>query len=336
MDSKWAVLDEQVLLNTNSSISIDSHSKSRILRSVPMSKLNRRHILAGIGAAGVTGAMSIHNFASATGMTQLAAQPETQTQARPAQASGQFVGKVVLITGATSGIGEATAKAFAQAGAKVYFCGRRENLGAKVEADIRTIGGEATYKRADVRNAEEVKAFVDACVAKYGRLDIAFNNAGNDYPPASIADTAIADFDDLLNTHVRGVFLSMKYEIPYLLQANGGSIINMASVGGHRAFPNIIGYGASKAAIIHMSKMAAQEYGKTIRVNAISPGAIATAMLERVKRDWKVTEEQLVAPYPSKRAGTPTEVANLVLWLASDAASYVSGANLNVDGGGLG
>jgi NAD(P)-dependent dehydrogenase (short-subunit alcohol dehydrogenase family) len=301
-----------------------------------MSKLNRRYVLAGIGAAGVTGMMSIQNIASATNTAQPAAQPDTLAQARPVQAASPFSGKVVLITGATSGIGEAAAKAFAQAGAKVYFCGRRENLGARVEAEIRTAGGEATYRRADVRQAEEVKALVDACVAKYGRLDVAFNNAGNDYPPASIADTAIAEFDDLLNTHVRGIFLSMKYEIPYLLQSGAGSIINMASIGGHRAFPNIIGYGASKAAVIHMSKMAAQEYGKTIRVNAISPGAIATPMLDRVKRDWKVTEEQLVAPYPSKRAGKPSEVTDLVLWLASDAAAYVSGANLSVDGGGLG
>jgi NAD(P)-dependent dehydrogenase (short-subunit alcohol dehydrogenase family) len=172
-------------------------------------------------------------------------------------------------------------------------------------------------------------------VAKYGRLDIAFNNAGNDYPPTPIVDTAIAEFDDLIDTHVRGAFLSMKYEIPHLLKNDSGAIINMASIGGHRAFPNIVGYGASKAAVIHMTKSAAQEYGK-LRINVVAPGAIDTAMLDRVKRDWKVTEEQLVAPYPSKRAGQAIEVANLVLWLASDAASYVSGGMFSVDGGGLG
>jgi NAD(P)-dependent dehydrogenase (short-subunit alcohol dehydrogenase family) len=249
--------------------------------------------------------------------------------------SGQFAGKVVLITGATSGIGKVTAQAFAREGAKVFFCGRRENLGRAVEAEIRQAGGEATYMRADVRQADEVKAFVDACVAKYGRLDIAFNNAGVDYPPNAIADTPINEFDDLMNTNARGVFLGMKYQIPYMVE-NGGSIINMASIGGHRAFPNIVGYGASKAAVIHMSKAAAQEYGRTIRVNVISPGAINTAMLDRVKRDWQVTEEQLIAPYPSKRVGQPEEVANSVLWLASDAASYVSGMQFEIDGGGLG
>jgi NAD(P)-dependent dehydrogenase (short-subunit alcohol dehydrogenase family) len=292
---------------------------------------SRRNILSA-GAAGLAAAISTKSFANA------AAAAGNEISAEPAinNSQGAFTGKVVLITGATSGIGKTTAETFAKQGAKVFFCGRRENLGMQVEKDIRAFGGEATYMRADVRQAEDVKAFVDACVAKYGRLDIAFNNAGIDYPPAPIADSSIAQFDDLMNTNVRGVFLGMKYEIPHILKSGGGSIVNMASIGGHRAFPNIVGYGASKAAVIHMSKSAAQEYGKTIRVNAISPGAIDTAMLDRVKRDWKVTEEQLLAPYPSKRAGTTTEVANMVLWLASDAASYVSGANLSIDGGGLG
>jgi NAD(P)-dependent dehydrogenase (short-subunit alcohol dehydrogenase family) len=292
---------------------------------------SRRTILA-TGTAGLASALATHRLAAANPTVPAKPQPVAPV----ANPKGAFAGKVVLITGATSGIGEATAKAFAQAGAKVCFCGRRENLGAKVEGEIRAMGGEATYIRADVRQADQVKAFVDGCVAKYGRLDIAFNNAGVDYPPAPIADTAIAEFDDLMNTNARGVFLGMKYEIPHLLKSGGGAIINMASIGGHRAFPNIVGYGASKAAVIHMSKAAAQEYGKTIRVNAISPGAIDTAMLDRVKRDWKVTEEQLMTPYPSKRPGTTAEVAAMVLWMASDAASYVSGANLSIDGGGLG
>jgi NAD(P)-dependent dehydrogenase (short-subunit alcohol dehydrogenase family) len=294
---------------------------------------SRRNLITA-GAAGLAATIATTQAAA----TQSAnAKPQKAPTAAPmVNLKGVFAGKVVLITGATSGIGETTAKAFAQEGAKVFFCGRRENLGTKVESEIRAMGGEATYMRADVRKAEEVKAFVDACVAKYGRLDIAFNNAGIDYPPAPIADTAIAEFDDLMNTNVRGVFLGMKYEIPYMLRFGGGSIINVASIGGQRAFPNIVGYGASKAAVIHMSKSAAQEYGKTIRVNVVSPGPIDTAMLDRVKRDWKVTEDQLVASYPSKRAGSAAEVANMVMWLASDAASYVSGANLNVDGGGLG
>jgi NAD(P)-dependent dehydrogenase (short-subunit alcohol dehydrogenase family) len=290
--------------------------------------LSRRNLLT-VGAAGIAATI-------ATTQTAKANPKQSTTPIAKANPKGSFAGKVVLVTGATSGIGETTAKAFASEGAKVFFCGRRENLGKQVEQAIRASGGEATYMRADVRNDRDVKAFVDACVAKYGRLDIAFNNAGNDYPPKPIVETSIESFDDLINTHVRGTFLSMKYEIPHLLKTGSGVMINMASIGGHRAFPNIIGYGASKAAVIHMTKMAAQEYGKTLRINVLSPGAIDTAMLDRVKRDWKVTEEQLLASYPSKRPGKPEEVAAMVLWLASDAASYVSGANLNIDGGGLG
>lgn len=293
-----------------------------------MSDISRRQILS-VGALGAAGVAA----------TTIAFQAEANTQKhvdpQPTNSNGKFTGKVVLITGATSGIGEATARAFAREGAKVFFCGRRETLGQKVEGEIRKAGGEATYMQADVRQAEQVKAFVDACVARYGRLDVAFNNAGTDHPPHAIADTPISEFDDLMNTNARGVFLGMKYEIPHMLKASRGAIINMASIGGYRAFPNIVGYGASKAAVLHMTKMAAQEYGK-LRINAVLPGAIDTAMLDRVERDWKVTKEQLVQPYPIKRVGKPEEVAAIVLWLASDDASYVSGGQFSVDGGGLG
>ena len=285
-----------------------------------------------------TGAM-VSDRPSAIATTSIAATVATRkATAQPTAApptSDRFTNKVILITGATSGIGKTTAKAFAQEGGKVFFCGRRTNLGQQVESEIRGRGGEATYMQADVRNAEQVKAFVEGCVAKYGRLDVAFNNADIDYPPDAIADTDIAEFDDIMNTNARGVFLGMKYEIPYLLKAKG-AIINNASVGGHRAFPNIIGYGASKAAIIHMTKMAAQEYGKDIRVNVVAPGAIDTPMLDRVKRDWGVTEEQLVSSYPIQRVAQPEEVAKAVMWLASEAASYVSGMRFDIDGGGLG
>ncbi|MGJ5673237.1 MAG: SDR family NAD(P)-dependent oxidoreductase [Nostochopsis sp.] len=293
-----------------------------------MSNISRRHIV----TAGITGAMG----AIAPVLLSNQENSPAIAQTNSVTSKGKFTGKVVLITGATSGIGETTAKAFAKEGAKVFFCGRREKLGAKVENEIKSASGEATYMKADVRKAEEVKAFVDACIAKYGRLDIAFNNAGVDFPPSPIADTSITEFDDLMNTNARGVFLGMKYEIPYILKVSNGSIINMASIGGHHAFPNIVGYGASKAAVIHMTKMAAQEYGKKIRINAVSPGAIDTPMLDRVERDWKVTKAQLVASYPMQRVGKPEEVSAAVMWLASDEAAYVSGMQLSIDGGGLG
>lgn len=299
---------------------------------------SRRNIIAS-GAAGLATALSAQGIAKAATAsapsTSKAAVPLAQAPSEAVSATGAFTGKVVLITGATSGIGETTAKAFAKEGASIFFCGRRANLGAKVEQDIRATGAEATYMQADVREADQVKAFVDSCISKYGRIDIAFNNAGIDYPPATIAETSIEEFDDLMSTNARAVFVSMKYELPYLVETKG-TIINNASIGGHRAFPNIVGYGASKAAVIHMTKMAAQEYGKEVRVNAIAPGGVRTAMWERVQRDWDVTEEQLVQPYPMQRAAEPEEIAEAVMWLASDAASYVSGMRLDIDGGGLG
>ncbi|MBE9067032.1 glucose 1-dehydrogenase [Leptolyngbya cf. ectocarpi LEGE 11479] len=292
-----------------------------------MAPFNRRQLLtSGLAAAGFTATVA------STTQAQTASEAPEPVAADP---SGQFAGKVILITGATSGIGKTTAKAFAREGARVCFCGRREQLGQQVEAEIRSAGGEATYIKSDVRQASEVKAFVDGCLATYGRLDIAFNNAGVDYPPAPIADTDIDAFDDLMNTNARGVFLGMKYEIPHLLKT-GGTIINNASIGGHRAFPNIVGYGASKAAVIHMTKMAAQEYGKTIRINVLAPGGVDTPMWERVQRDWNVAEADLVAPYPMQRVAQSAEIAAAVMWLASPAASYVSGMRFDIDGGGLG
>jgi NAD(P)-dependent dehydrogenase (short-subunit alcohol dehydrogenase family) len=277
--------------------------------------LARRQVLKGILAAG---AVTL---------------PDTITPAA-AQIPGILAGKVVIITGATSGIGAATAKAFALASARVAFNGRREALGRTVEAEIRRAGGEAVYIKTDIRDAGQVERFVSDVIERYGRLDVAFNNAGIDLPPAPIADTDIIGFDDQIATNLRGVFVSMKYEIPHLVRSSG-AMVNMASIGGRHAFPNIVAYGASKAAVIHMTRAAAQEYGRNVRINAIAPGAIESPMLERVRRDWNVSNEQLVAPYPMRRVGTPEEVAALVLFLASNESSYLSGQVIGIDGGDL-
>ena len=278
--------------------------------------LPRRDLLAGMAAAGAA----------------LAAAPVAAAQT--AAAAGPFSGKVVIITGGTSGIGAATVAAFAGAGAKVTFNGRREALGREVQDAARAAGGDVTYIRSDVRDAGQIERFVAETVDRHGRLDVAFNNAGIDLPPAPIGDTGIAGFDDQIATNLRGVFLSMKYELPHLVRTKG-AIINMASIGGRHAFPNIVAYGASKAAVIHMTRAAAQEYGRDVRINAIAHGPIESPMLERVRRDWKVTAEQLVAPYPMQRVGSPEEVAAVVLFLAGDGASYVNGQVLGIDGGDL-
>lgn len=280
------------------------------------SRLPRRHVLGGMLAAGAVGGTGI--AASSTA----------------AEVAGVLTGKVAIVTGGTSGIGAVTVAALAAAGVRVAFNGRREDLGRVVEQRVRESGGEAVYLRSDVRDAGQMERFVADTVARYGRLDIAFNNAGIDLPPAPIADTDIAGFDDQIATNLRGVFLSMKYELPHLVRAKG-AMINMASIGGRHAFPNILAYGASKAAVIHMTRAAAQEYGRDVRINAIAPGPIESPMLERVRRDWKVTTEQLVAPYPMRRVGTAEEVAALVLFLASDESSYVSGHVIGIDGGDL-
>lgn len=258
---------------------------------------------------------------------------------QPAQAAGrgQFAGKVVLITGATSGIGAATARAMAAERAKVFFCGRRDHLGREVEKSIRTSGGEATYRRADVSDEGDVRDLVDACVRRYGRLDVAVNNAGIESPRvARLHEQSMADMETVWRTNVGGVFLGMKYEIPRMLQQGAGVIVNTASISSEVGFATIAPYNSSKHAVASLTKVAALEYAAdNIRINAFAPGAVDTPMLRRAAAAFGVTYEQIAQGYPIKRIVRPEEMATVVMWLASDRSSAVIGTDLDASGGYL-
>lgn len=297
-----------------------------------MSEVSRRQMLTA-GAMGAAGIAATTIAAQVQANTKTPIAPETGK----ANAQGKFANKVVLITGATSGIGEGTAYAFAHGGAKVMFCGRRENLGKQVEAKIKGFGGEGTYMRADVRQEADVKAFVDACVAKYGRIDIAFNNAGLLNPKfVRLHEQSTADFLDVLHTNVLGEFLALKYEIPQMLKQGGGCIVNMASVSGYKGFSEIGPYSVSKHAVLGLTKVAALEYAKdNIRITSISPGGVDTAMLRRAREARGLTFEEGSKAIPIGRTNTVEEMARAVMFLTSDEASAFHGSLVDVTSGML-
>jgi NAD(P)-dependent dehydrogenase (short-subunit alcohol dehydrogenase family) len=242
-----------------------------------------------------------------------------------------FTGKVALVTGGTSGIGKATAIEFARAGAKVVVSGRREKEGAGVVREIKKLGGDAAFIRADVAKEADVKAMVKFTVDKFGKLDVAFNNAGVEWK-GSLDQASEAEYRRIFDINVWGVLNSMRYEIPAMLKTGGGAIVNTSSVVGHVGFPQISIYTASKHAVEGLTKSLALEFAKqNIRINAVAPGPIATDMWDRVAGDG--VGDQVVEIVPVQRVGAAEEIAAAVLYLASDAAKFTTGTSLVVDGG---
>ena len=242
--------------------------------------------------------------------------------------------KVAIITGASSGIGRATAIALAKDGVRVVIAARRANESKETLQLVKEAGGDGIFIKTDVAREDEVKKLVELTVEKYGKFDYAFNNAGIEEMHTSFVDQTSAVFDNIMNINVKGIWLSMKYEIPQMLKNGGGSIVNTSSVAGVIGFAQMPIYSASKHAVLGLTKSSALEYAKSgIRINAVAPGGVETDMYERTVGDNKQFFQTLIAMHPIGRIGKPEEIANAVVWLLSDKASFVTGHTLLVDGG---
>jgi NAD(P)-dependent dehydrogenase (short-subunit alcohol dehydrogenase family) len=243
-------------------------------------------------------------------------------------------GRVAIVTGASRGIGAATARALASAGATVVLAARSADALAGLAQEIAAAGARAIAVPTDVSDASSVRQLVARTLDAFGRLDAAVNNAaGGGHRPTPLADVAVEDYDSALATSLRGVFVSMKYEIPAMLASGGGSIVNMASTAGLRPVAGLAGYVSSKFGVVGLTRTAALDYGpRGIRVNAIAPGPILTDQLQRAGEQ---AQQRAAGTLPLQRIGQPAEVAAAAVWLCSDASAFVTGTVLTIDGGML-
>jgi NAD(P)-dependent dehydrogenase (short-subunit alcohol dehydrogenase family) len=250
------------------------------------------------------------------------------------ESHGDLHGKIALVTGGTSGIGRDTAILFAKEGAKVVVSGRREAEGNETINLVRSAGGDGLFVKSDASKSADVQSLVQRTVEKFGRLDVAFNNAGIEGKWVPITEQTEEDFDQVIDINVKGVWLCLKYEIQQMLkQGGGGTIVNMSSVAGLMGAAGAATYVASKHAVIGLTRTAALEYAaKAIRVNVVCPAVIETAMAERAFGEPAVNK-RVLAMHPIGRVGKPMEVAEAVLWLSSDKSSFMTGHYIVLDGG---
>lgn len=243
-----------------------------------------------------------------------------------------FENKVAIVTGGSFGIGQATAVAFAQRGAKVVVADWIEDQ--ETSRRIESFGGESIFVKCDVSKSNDVKALIEKTITVYGRIDFAFNNAGIEGATATTQECTEENWDKTIGINLKGVWLCMKYQIPQMLKQGKGSIVNCASIAGLVGFPGLPAYVATKHGVVGLTKTTALENAKLgIRVNAVCPGVIKTPMIDRMTGKDKAAEKQYENMEPVGRMGQPEEVAEAVIWLCSDAASFVTGQALAVDGG---
>jgi len=246
----------------------------------------------------------------------------------------KFEGKVSVVTGAGSGIGRATALAFAREGASVAVADILEQDNQKTARMIMDLGGHALAITCDVARNDDVRRALDETVKTFGRLDFAFNNAGIEYAFKPAAEITEEEWDRIIDIDLRGVFLCMKHEIPLMLKQGGGAIVNTSSGAGVKGFKGGAAYVAAKHGVVGLTKAAALDYAQSnIRINAVCPGIIDTSMMQRFSGGTPEGRQTVIAQEPVGRMGTPDEIAAAVVWLCSDAASFVVGSAMVVDGG---